>query len=166
MEELARQGVETLFAKAPQGDSAEDQLLVQFQGMIAEYERAQILERSRRGKRHRAQVGEVSVMSGAPYGYRYMRKTDEAPATYMVQEDEARVVRRVYAMYTIEGLSIGEIARRLNDEGIPTRKRSARCERSVVWAMLRNPAYRGTAASARPANRPERASCARNAGVV
>ncbi len=55
--------------KSPQGDSAEDQLLVQFQGMIAEYERAQILERSRRGKRHRAQAGEVSVMSGAPYGY-------------------------------------------------------------------------------------------------
>jgi len=42
-------GVEALFVKAPQGDSAEDQLLVQFQGMIAEYERAQILERSRRG---------------------------------------------------------------------------------------------------------------------
>jgi hypothetical protein len=38
-----------------------------------------ILERSRRGKRHRAQSGEVSVTSGAPYGYRYVRKTDEAP---------------------------------------------------------------------------------------
>jgi DNA invertase Pin-like site-specific DNA recombinase len=59
IEELARHGVETLFIKAPQGSSAEDQLLVQFQGMIAEYERAQILERSRRGKRHRAQSGEV-----------------------------------------------------------------------------------------------------------
>ena len=80
MEELARHGVETLFVKAPQGDSAEDQLLVQFQGMIAEYERAQILERSRRGKRHRAHTGEISVLSGAPYGYRYIRKTDEAPA--------------------------------------------------------------------------------------
>ncbi len=79
IEELARHGVETLFVKAPQGASAEDQLLVQFQGMIAEYERAQILERSRRGKRHRAHSGEVSVMSGAPYGYRYIRKTDEAP---------------------------------------------------------------------------------------
>src|SRR6266853_5556224 len=77
IEELARNGAETLFIKAPQGCSAEDQLLVQFQGMIAEYERAQILERSRRGKRHRAQAGEVSVMSGAPYGYRYIRKTDE-----------------------------------------------------------------------------------------
>ncbi len=145
MEEFARQGVETLFVKAPQGDSAEDQLLVQFQGMIAEYERAQILERSRRGKRHRAHAGEVSVMSGAPYGYRYTRKTDEAPAAYTVFEPEARVVQRVYEMYTVEGLSIGEITRRLNAEGIPTRKRSARWERSTVWAVLRNPAYRGLA---------------------
>ena len=103
IEELARHGVETLFVKAPQGASAEDQLLVQFQGMIAEYERAQILERSRRGKRHRAHSGEVSVMSGAPYGYRYIRKTDEAPAAYAVLEDEARVVQRIYEMYTVEG---------------------------------------------------------------
>ena len=145
MEELARHGVETLFVKAPQGASAEDQLLVQFQGMIAEYERAQILERSRRGKRHRAQSGEVSVMSGAPYGYRYIRKTDEAPAAYTVLEAEARVVRRVYEMYTVEGLSIGEITRRINAEGIPTRKVSARWERSTVWAVLRNSAYRGVA---------------------
>jgi site-specific DNA recombinase len=145
IEEFSRHGVETLFVKSPQGDSAEDQLLVQFQGMIAEYERAQILERSRRGKRHRAHSGEISVMSNAPYGYRYIRKTDEAPAAYIVHEAEARIVRRIYEMYTVEGLSIGEITRRLNAEGIPTRKASARWERSVVWAVLRNPAYRGTA---------------------
>ena len=41
IEELARHGVETVFIKAPQAATAEDQLLVQFQGMIAEYERAQ-----------------------------------------------------------------------------------------------------------------------------
>src|SRR5712692_9360797 len=145
IEEFARHGVETRFVKAPQGDSAEDQLLVQFQGMIAEYERAQILERSRRGKRHRAHSGEVSVMSGAPYGYRYIRKTDEAPAAYIVHEPEAGVVRRVYEMYTVQGLSIGEITRRINAEGIPTRKVSARWERSTVWAVLRNSAYRGVA---------------------
>src|ERR1019366_5103283 len=145
IEELARSGVETLFVKAPQGSSAEDQLLVQFQGMIAEYERAQIRERSRRGKRHRANSGEVSVMSGAPYGYRYVRKTDEAPAAYAVLEAEARVVERIYEMYTVEGLSIGEITRRINAEGIPTRKASARWERSTVWAVLRNSAYRGVA---------------------
>src|SRR6266478_3782796 len=146
IEEFAHHGVETVFVKSPQGDSAEDQqLLVQFQGMIAEYERAQILERSRRGKRHRAQAGEVSVMSGAPYGYRYVRKTDEAPAAYAVLEAEARVVERIYEMYTVEGLSIGEITRRINAQGIPTRKTSARWERSTVWAVLRNSAYRGVA---------------------
>jgi site-specific DNA recombinase len=144
IEEFARHGVETLFVKSPQGNSPEDQLLVQFQGMIAEYERAQILERSRRGKRHRAHTGEVSVMSGAPYGYRYIRKTEEALAAYIINEAEARVVRRVYEMYTVEGLSIAEITRRLNREGIPPR-RAGRWERSVVWGMLRNPAYRGVA---------------------
>lgn len=122
IEEFARHGVETLFVNSPPGNSPEDQLLVQFQGMIAEYERAQILERSRRGKRHRAHTGEVSVMSGAPYGYRYIRKTKEALAAYIIDEAEARVVRRVYEMYTVEGLSIAEITRRLNREGIPPRR--------------------------------------------
>src|SRR6202011_4487292 len=100
IEELAKHGVETVFVNAPQGTSAEDQLVVQFQGMIAEYERAQIMERYRRGKRHRAKSGEVSVMSGAPYGYRYIRKTEDAPASYLVIDAEARVVQRIYDMYT------------------------------------------------------------------
>ena len=161
IEEFARHGVETLFVKSPQGNSPEDHLLVQFQGMIAEYERAQILERSRRGKRHRAQAGEVSVMSGAPYGYRYIRKTDEAVAAYLVEETEASVVRRVYHMYTVDGLSIAEITRRLNREGIPPR-RAGRWERSVIWSILRNPAYCGVACfgktrlSARAQMRPQR----------
>jgi site-specific DNA recombinase len=145
IEELARQGVETRFLNAPQSATAEDQLLVQFQGMIAEYERAQILERSRRGKRHRARSGEISVLSGAPYGYRYIRKSDEAPASYTIIETEARVVRDVYERYTVAGASIGAITRGLNDQGVATRKPNARWERSMVWAMLRNPAYRGTA---------------------
>jgi site-specific DNA recombinase len=144
-EELARHGVATLFVNAPQSVTAEDQLVVQFQGMIAEYERAQIMERYRRGKRHRAKSGEVSEMSGAPYGYRYIRKTEDAPASYMVIDAEARVVQRIYNMYTVGGLSIGEITRRLNAERIPTRKKSARWERSTVWAALRNSAYRGIA---------------------
>jgi site-specific DNA recombinase len=146
IEEFAKHGVETMFVNAPQGTSPEDHLLVQFQGMIAEYERAQILERSRRGKRHRAKSGEVSVLSGAPYGYRYIRKTEDALALYQVIDAEASIVRRVYAMYTVENLSIGEITRRLNAEAVPTRKQGARWERSTVWAMLRNPAYRGAAA--------------------
>jgi site-specific DNA recombinase len=143
-EEFARHGVETIFLKAPHSDTPEDQLMLQFQGMIAEYERAQILERSRRGKRHRAKAGEVSVLGGAPYGYRYIRKTSEASARYEIDAAEAEIVRLVYDKYTVGGLSIGAIARLLRGMGVPTRRR-LRWERSVVWAILRNPAYKGTA---------------------
>ena len=145
IEELGRHGVQVMFIKAPQAETPEDQLLLQFQGMIAEYERAQILERSRRGKRHRARQGEVNVLSGAPYGYRYVRKSEERAGYYEVIETEAQVVRQAYEMYTRDGLSIGGVTRRLNEQGVPTKKCKGQWERSTVWAMLRNPAYKGTA---------------------
>ena len=145
IEEFARHGVETVFLKAPQSATPEDQLLVQFQGMIAEYERAQILERSRRGKRHRAKAGEVAVLSCAPYGYRYVKKTDAAPARFEILPAEAEVVRLIFDQYTRAGLSIGAVARLLNDQGVPTRRQAPRWERSTVWGILRNPAYQGSA---------------------
>ena len=145
MEELARNGVECVFLKAPAMDTPEDRLLLQFQGMIAEYERAQIIERSRRGKLHRARRGEVSILSGAPYGYRYHKKTPDTDAWYEVIEPQASVVRDVYRYYTVDHESIGAITRRLNERAVPTRNGGARWERSTVWAILRNPAYAGRA---------------------
>ena len=56
-EEFQRHGADLTFVKSPPAATPEERLLVQVQGMIAEYERAQIAERSRRGKRHRAQQG-------------------------------------------------------------------------------------------------------------
>ena len=153
-EELSRCGVELVFLKAPSGATPEDQLLVQFQGMIAEYERAQIAERSRRGKRHRAHQGSINVLSGAPYGYRYVKKSDTAAAYYEVVESEAAVVRQVYEVYTQQGLSINAIARMLNERQIPTRTETTRWERSTVWGLLRNPAYRGRACYGKTELRP------------
>ena len=56
-EEFSRCGVALVFLKSPAGETPEDQLLVQFQGMIAEYERAQIAERSRRGEAAQGPAG-------------------------------------------------------------------------------------------------------------
>ncbi len=82
IEEFTRAGTRVEFVKGPRGDSPEDQLLVQFQGMFAEYEKAQIMERYRRGKAHRAKSGSINVLGGAPFGYRYIRKTEHsAPPT-------------------------------------------------------------------------------------
>ncbi len=145
LEEFARHGVEVIFINSPKAETAEEKLLVQFQGMIAEYERAQITERSRRGKKHRAKAGCVNVLSGAPYGYRYVRKGEGSDAYYEIREQEAQVVREIYRLYTQELVSIAEIVRRLKERGVPTQKGISPWERSVVWGILRNPAYKGTA---------------------
>jgi len=145
IEEFDRYGVEVEFVKSPKATTPEEELLLQFQGMIAEYERAQIAERSRRGKRYRAKAGSVNVLSGAPYGYRYIKKTDTSAAYYEVTEEQADVVREVYKLYTEAGFSINGIVRWLNAHRIPTCKGKSQWERSTVWAMLRNPAYMGKA---------------------
>src|SRR3954453_19151332 len=51
VEEFRRAGTEVVFLNHPIGGTAEDDLLLQVQGIIAEYERAKILERGRRGRR-------------------------------------------------------------------------------------------------------------------
>ena len=65
IDEFRRAGAEVVFLNHPIGGTAEDDLLLQVQGVIAEYERAKILERGRRGRRHAAQSGSVSALTGA-----------------------------------------------------------------------------------------------------
>jgi site-specific DNA recombinase len=89
IEEFARHGVEVLFMRSPKAQTPEEQLLLQFQGMIAEYERAQIAERTRRGKCHRARAGSINALSGAPYGYRYVRKSETSNAYYQVLGEQS-----------------------------------------------------------------------------
>ena len=102
-------------------------------------------ERTRRGKRHRALAGVVNALTGAPFGYRYVRKADGQPARYEVIEAEAAVVREVFRRYTEEHASLGGLARWLTATGIRTRRGQPRWSKSSVWIMLRNPAYQGTA---------------------
>jgi site-specific DNA recombinase len=145
IEEFARCGTRVEFVNGPRGDSPEDALLVQFQGMFAEYEKAQIMERYRRGKAHRARTGSVNVLSGAPFGYSYVRKSDHAGAGYEIIEGEAALVAELFRRYTDDGASIADLTRWLTEQQVPTRTGKSRWDRSVVWGMLRNPAYAGRA---------------------
>src|ERR671911_1051063 len=163
VEEFARAGTEVVFLNGPVGDRPEDQLLVQFQGMIAEYEKAQIIERTRRGKAHRAKAGVVNVLSGAPYGYRYIRKSDHTEARYELVEPEASIVRELFGRYTHEACSIADLARWLSEQQIPTRTGKARWDRSTVWGMLRNPAYAGRAGFSKTMRTEQRARLTRPA---
>ena len=165
IEELEHCGVEHVFLRNPPGHGPEETLLLQVQGMIAEYERAKIMERCRRGKQHAARHGSVNVLSGAPYGYRYVGKHEgDGEARYQVVAEEARVVRKIFEWVGQERCSIGEVCRRLKAEGIRTRTGKPAWDRSTIWLILKNPAYKGTAAygktrsgsAKRPRLRPQR----------
>lgn len=164
IDELQRAGVEVILLNRQIGVSPEDDLLLQVQGMIAEYERAKILERSRRGKRHAAHSGDVSVLAGAPYGYRYISKRNGGgQARYEIMPDEARVVRQIFEWIGHERATIGEVCRRLQDAGEQTRTGKGRWNRASIHGMLKNPAYKGQAAygksqvdSFNPTRRPRR----------
>ena len=84
-------------------------------------------------------------LSGAPFGYRYVRKTDLCGAAYEVIEGEAVLVAEMFRRYADDGAAIADLARWLTGMGVATRTGKHRWDRSVIWAMLRNPAYAGTA---------------------
>lgn len=156
IEEFARHGTQILFVKSPTAQTPEEHLLLQFQGMIAEYERAQIVERTRRGRRHRAKEGLVNVFSAAPYGYRYIKKTEHSAAYFVIEESQAQVVRKIFELYTKEGWSMGAIARHLNEQKVPTCLGKGPWQSASLWGMLRNPAYQGRAAYGKTQNCPSR----------
>ena len=164
VDEFQRANVDVIFLNHELGQSPEDDLLLQVQGMMAEYERAKILERSRRGKLHAARSGEIAVLSGAPYGYHYVNKQDGGgQARYEIVLNEARVVRQVFQWVGQERVTIGEVCRRLQAAGEQTHSGKTNWDRTTVQGMLRNPAYKGKAAFGktktaplRPQLRPQR----------
>jgi site-specific DNA recombinase len=129
------------------GETPEDELLLQVQGIVAEYERAKILERSRRGTLHAARRGSVSVLGGAPYGYLYISKkvSADGEAHYEIIFEEARVVQRIFEWIGKERTTLSEICRRLESSGMKTRTGMTKWQTKTIWDMLKNPAYMGQA---------------------
>jgi len=143
LDELAALGVPVLFHDAPAiDDDPQARLLTQMQGVIAEYERAKICERNRRGRLWRSRAGEV-VSWKVPYGYRRVPRDAKSPAHLEVFEPEAVVVRRIFDEYVAGGRSIRQIVRGLNTDQIPTPTGKTAWWHSTLCRVLRNEAYIG-----------------------
>jgi len=147
LDEWRRRGVELVFLNRPLGQSPEDDLLLQVQGIVAEYERAKIMERSRRGKRHAAQSGSLNVMSNAPFGYRYISvREGGGQARFEPVAEHARIVRQIFSWIGRDRCSLAEVCRRLQKAGELTATGKRIWSRQAVWHILQNPAYQGRAA--------------------
>jgi site-specific DNA recombinase len=145
VEEFTRCGCEVLFVQHGLGASPEEQMLLQMQGVFAEYEWALIQERTRRGRLFAARQGRVN-WGNPPYGYTYIRKTPTTPQHLVINEDEAEVVRLIYRWCGEEQLSAYAIQRRLTAQGIVPRKaRHGRWAQSSIIEILRDALYKGEA---------------------
>ncbi|WP_437983486.1 recombinase family protein [Sorangium sp. So ce117] len=145
VEELTRCGVHVHFVECPATERAEDRLLVQMQGVIAEYERAKIMERTRRGRLHKLRTGQMLPYSSvARYGYAIERSADGLRRTVVINEVEAQHVRAMYRWVREEDLSSRAVARRLNTQGIRPR-RAARWTEGRIYGVLTDPTYTGMA---------------------
>ncbi len=113
LEELRKAGCEVVFLHRPITDDPQDQLLLQIQGAVAEYERAVIGERFRRGKLQKAREGHW-LGGRSPYGYRYIPKRDGVPGHLVIDEDEAVLVRQLFTWLVEERMTIRQIVKRLN----------------------------------------------------
>ena len=145
LDELARHGVKVRFTDAPPiDDDPQARLLTQVQGVIAEYERAKIAERYRRGKLFRSRAGQVLAWR-VPDGYRRQPRDAHGPARLVVFEPEAAVVRRIFHDAAIGGHSLREIIRRLAADGIPPPAGRGRLWRPSTLSKLlrRTEAYIG-----------------------
>ena len=142
LEEFQKQGCAVIFIRNPLGDSPDERLLVQVQSVVAEYERAKIAERTRRGKIYRMRSGEL-VSGRRTFGYKYIKKNSDEPARYEIIEEEAETVRDIYSWLVDEGLSLRRIALRLNENGMRS-ARGGHWRGTNIGVLVKNPIYTGT----------------------
>jgi len=146
-EEWERRNMELHFVQTGHAESDEDRLMETIRAGIAEYERAKIAERSRRNIRGRVKAGSTIVYGHPPYGYA-VEKQDNGLYRLVIDEDEARIVRLVYAWYT-QGdgesgpLSIHAITLRLSSVRVPTRADNTTSVYKVREAGLWTPSVVG-----------------------
>ena len=166
LDELDRFGVTVAFTDSPglAADDPQATLLTQVQGVIAEYEKAKIAERYRRGKLFRARAGEI-VTWKASYGYRRIpRSAATGQAHHEVYEPEAAVVRRIFTDRAA-GITVREICRRLNADAIPSPTGKPTWGHSTLCRLLRNEAYIGRVYYNRTESVPDRRPTRRNRQV-
>ena len=140
-EEFRKLDIKLIYLKGgSKTDSAEDVLLAQFQGIFAEYERAQILDRTRRGKLYKAKQGIVTILPKASFGYHKERDT----SFYTIKESEMKIVKEIFHLFTKDRLTLRKICRQLEENGVSAPQGGLKWDPKTVKGILNNTAYIGT----------------------
>jgi site-specific DNA recombinase len=119
-------------------ESPEGELTDGILDQLAKYERAKIVERSRRGKLRKAREGKVVAGHSPNYGFRHNVSRDG----YEVDEEKMAVVRRIFRMVAVEGKSTHGVARTLERESVPNPGGGRYWYKSRIKTMILDDVYR------------------------
>ena len=153
--EIEQAGGAVVFCDMDFDDTPEGDLNFAIQGGFKQYERQAIRARTMRGKRKRAESGQQPQRSRPPFGYLIVTHADVTRGTYppemlgryVVVEDKAVLVRRLFESYAAGAHSMPGLARALNQEGVPTPGGGRAWLEPTLRVILTNPVYKGEPAS-------------------
>ncbi len=105
---------------------------------VDEYERARLRIRTELGKRTKAKQKQLTHNPGL-YGYIFNKETD----LLTINESQAQILKMMYNWFLEDKIGPAEIAKKLNNMGIPSMRRK-QWSRVSVNRMLNNFSYTGT----------------------
>ncbi|MBF6590026.1 MAG: recombinase family protein [Ktedonobacterales bacterium] len=114
--QLKKYGVEVVSATQPIPDGPVGTLIRNSYAFGAELMLYRIREGTYRGKKRRVKNNKLPNAALPTYGYEF---ADATKARYVIDDRVAPIVRRIYSM-ALAGVKLGEIARTLTAEGVPT----------------------------------------------
>lgn len=136
-EEIEKSGAQLKFVSVTFEQSPEGKLFYSIRGAVSAYEKEKIKERTMRGKKGKLQSGKL-IFNSAPYGYDW----DSENNTYILNEQQAEVVRLIYKLCIDEGLGSRAIANRLNEMAIPSAK-NGKWKPGTIYKLLVKETYYG-----------------------
>jgi site-specific DNA recombinase len=143
IEELEQKGCRVEFLDRPMSKDPHDQLLLQIRGAVAEYERALISERMRRGRLNKYRAGVLLPWTRPPYGYRPHPEHPRDPTGIRLEPAEAAIVAEIFSEYLKDGAGIIWVAKQLYAQQVPSPTGKTRWGLASLRGILTNPAYTG-----------------------
>lgn len=137
-DEIEKANTNLYFVTGSYDASPEGRLFFSIRGAISAFEKAKIRERTLRGKRAKARTGKMIQKSRA-YGYDW----DEKNSTYIINQEEAAIVKMIYDLYLSKKVTIKDIAVLLRQQNI-TNQQDRPLTLSMIYRILSDEKYAGT----------------------
>ncbi|MBA4601535.1 recombinase family protein [Thermoactinomyces mirandus] len=136
--EFKRNDVELIFCDTEYQNTPEGNLFFNIQSAIAQYELSLIRKRTSRGRLKAVEKkNKIMPMRCPPFGY------DLVDSQLVINEEEAKVVRKIYDWYVNQQLTLREIGNRLVQLGVQPKRRGKSWHQSSINRILTNEIYIG-----------------------